>query len=226
MGTTIGIGIRIGSGVSIGPPAVINDGNTVAWFDAQENITKDGSDLVSVWGDKTGLAHHLLQATGTNQPLWSANGVLFDGIDNFMKCVAFEWNQPEFIYMVARQVTWTGGDSLFDGNGVGGGMFQQTVLSPAVRLYAGSYSTSNSNWTLNTFMILRLLFNGLNSSIQVNNTPAIVSDAGGNNMAGSTLGARADAGNPGNLEVKEIIGRTSALGEAEIYAYLAAKYSI
>ena len=34
-------------------PSVLTDGNTVAWFDSSENITKDGSDFVSVWGDKS-----------------------------------------------------------------------------------------------------------------------------------------------------------------------------
>ena len=31
----------------------------------------DGSNLVRIWGDKSVEGNDLLQATGTNQPLWS-----------------------------------------------------------------------------------------------------------------------------------------------------------
>ena len=99
-----------------GPPIILEDGNTVAWFDSTENITKDGSNFVSVWGDKSGLSHDLLQATGTNQPLWSAAGVLFDGVDNFMQTAPFTFNKPEQLYVVLRQVTWTANRDLWDGN--------------------------------------------------------------------------------------------------------------
>ena len=40
------------NGSAVENPAVIDDGNTVAWYDKDEYITKDGSNLVSVWGDK------------------------------------------------------------------------------------------------------------------------------------------------------------------------------
>ena len=87
-------------------PAILDDGNTVAWFDmAEKYMTKDGSDFVSQWDDRSGSTNHLLQVVGTNQPLWTADGVLFDGVDNFMKCVAFTLVQPEFIYMVVKHVT-------------------------------------------------------------------------------------------------------------------------
>lgn len=63
-----------------------------AWWDAADasTITKDGSNLVSAWTDKSGNSRDLAQATGTNQPTWTAsvlNGfpaIDFDGTDNYM----------------------------------------------------------------------------------------------------------------------------------------------
>ena len=111
-----------------GIPAVLSDGNTVAWFDLAENITKDGSDFVSVWGDKSGNGNDLLRIPSTRNPLWTTDGVLFDGIDDFMKCVTFTYAQPEQIYIVVKQISWTSTEYLFTGNtdGTYGGISKRT----------------------------------------------------------------------------------------------------
>ena len=204
---------------------VIDDGNTKIFFDSAIGITKDGSNLVSAWNSRIG-ANHLLQATGTNQPLWSASGVLFDGIDNFMKCVGFTWVQPEFLYLVVRQKTWTQGDYFFDGNVNNSGALFQYLANPGIQSYAGAYSGENPNLAINTWGIVRVLFNGASSKLIVNNTTPVTGNPGTANMGGLTLGAISDGSIKfSNTEVKEIIGRSSVLGEAEIYAYYATKYA-
>ena len=211
-------------------PLIINDGNTVGWFAYLENITKDGSDRVSAWGDKSGLAHHLLQAgADAIKPTITANGVLFDGTDDFMKGT-FTYNQPEMIYVVVKQVTWTFNDEFFDGATDNTGLFGQIATTPGIKVYAGSFSGENNNLAVNTFGIVRILFNGATSKLQVNNTSATTGDFGTNNMGGITLATRGSQINLyGNVEYKEIILRKvadTAPNEAAIYAYLAAKYSI
>lgn len=44
----------------------------MCWHDASDitTITKDAGDLVSQWDDKSGLARHLKQTTGSDQPKW------------------------------------------------------------------------------------------------------------------------------------------------------------
>ncbi len=101
---------------SISHPVIIDSSDTVAFFDSALGITKDGSNFVSNWADQSGEDNHLLQATGTNQPLWSSTGVLFDGVDNLMKCVAFTLVQPEMLYLVLKQVSWTSPRYLFSGD--------------------------------------------------------------------------------------------------------------
>lgn len=44
-------------------------------YEADQGITKDGSDRVSQWNDLTGNGVHLTQATGALQPLWVSNGI-------------------------------------------------------------------------------------------------------------------------------------------------------
>jgi len=216
--------------------AVLDDGNTVAWFDYLKNVTKDGSDLVSVWGDKSVDSlgalngNDLLQATGSNQPIVNANGILFDGIDNFMKCAAFTLVQPEFIYMVVNQVSWANFDYIFDGNTTNSGNLYQTGVSPEIAAVAGISSGRNDNLIIGIYGIVRILFDGVNSKLIVNNTSPISGDFGLRNMGGFYLGAISPAiGFFANIEVKEIIIRKvadNATDEQAIYEYLAEKYSI
>lgn len=211
-------------------PAILDDGNTVLWVDAQENIIKDGSDLVSVWGDKSGENNDLLQAVGANQPLWSTNGILFDGISQFMQTVGFTLVQPEMIYIVFKQVTWGLNLRIMDGLLTNdSGSIQQIISTPGIAGRANNTMPINNNLALNTFGIIRILFNGSASSFQVDKTGATIAEAGSNSMGGFTLGSRADVAVPANIQVKEVIIRKiadSSGDEQDIYDYLAAKYSI
>ena len=169
--------------------------------------------------------NHLIQATGVAQPLWSAaNGVLFDGINDFMKCSPFAFVQPEFIYFVVRQVTWTALKFIYDGNSdIFGSMYQWTV-SPSLRISNGIGCADDINLILNTFGITRGLFDNLNSSFQINNNPIQIGNFGINNMNGFTLGCSGNGvANFSNIEVKEIILRRTADNAAvqlQIYNYL------
>ena len=218
--------ISINSQRGVLPPAVLTDGSTVLWVDSKENITKNGSDLVSSWGDKSGNGNDLVQATETNKPTWNSNGVLFDGVDNFMKAVAFTLIQPEFIYIVFKQVTWTSNARVFDGNSGNSGTLVQNGTTPNLNAYAGAFSTASTDLTLDTYGIVRVLFNGASSTFQVNDNAQTTGNFGAANMGGFQLGFSLAYS---NIEVKEVIIRNvadSAQDEGTIYNYLADKYSI
>ena len=210
-------------------PAILDDTNTVLWVDYQTNITKDGSDLVSVWGDKSGNGNDLLQAVGTNQPLQTADGILFDGVDNFMKAVAFTLVQPEIIYIVFKPVSWGVNRTIFDGNSSLSGALFQGGSTPELKMYAGSVSPVNANATIGTYHIARVLFNGASSKMIINETTPLTGNFGASNMGGFNLGQRGSGSSFSNIEVKEVIIRKIAdtsPNEAEIYAYLSSKYGI
>ena len=210
--------------------AVIKASNTVAWFDSSDltTITKDGSNLVSLWKDKLLSGRDLIQVNGTNQPLYEVDGILFDGIDNFMKTAGFVYDQPEFIYGVLKQVTWTSNDRLFDGIANGSGELRQTTATPRITAYTTTGSIAfNSEFTVDTFKIVRLLFNGADSKLQINNTDATTGNAGTTSMSGFTIGAHGGNAAFSNIKVKELILRSvadNAANETAIYNYLANKY--
>jgi hypothetical protein len=60
------------SKVTVIPPFVPTDlSNLRQWYKADAGITKDGSDLVSVWADQSGNVVNLnLTSTGANRPIW------------------------------------------------------------------------------------------------------------------------------------------------------------
>ena len=146
-----------------------------------------------------------------------------------MKTLGFTLVQPEMLYLVIKQVTWTG-DYIIDGFATNTGGILQHTASPTIKAFAGSLSDANNNLIVNTYAIVRLLFNGVNSKLQVNETSAITGDFGAADMGGFTLGSKGNGlGNWTNIEATEIIGREvvdSAGDDQIIYDYLVNKYGI
>lgn len=183
-----------------------NPTSLVAWFRFGIGITESGG-FVSAWADQSGNGNDLLQATGTNQPAYSAGILTFDGVDNFMKCVAFTLNQPTQVSMLAQQVSWASQDIAIDGDTDITGVIQQLVSSPTVRLYAGAGAAGNSDWAVGVFDAVTALFAGASSSLLVGTNAATTGNAGTSNMGGFTLASAASGSFFFNMEVKEIIIR-------------------
>jgi hypothetical protein len=215
-------------------PSVLEDGNTVAWYIADETstITKDGSNFVSRWNDFLGSGHDLIQATDGKKPVWSSSGVFFNETDNdnYLATANFTFNQPVFIYIVARKNGWTASGYWFDGSTGDAMMIYNHTTLPGMKAYAGSLSTQNDNLDANTWGIVRVLFNGANSKLIVNATTPTTGDFGSQNMGGIILGMRS-GGTAGvnSIQFKELIFRKAADGstdETAIYNYLKAKYGL
>lgn len=212
-------------------PPIIEDSNTVGWYLSNDlsTITKDASDFMSEWRDFLGSGHDLLQAFGTSQFKWTIDGVLADGIDNFMQTLAFTFNQPEQIYMVFQAKSWASNDYFIDGGGDNTGFVRQTGTNPETDAYAGAVS-SRQDFPLNIFGIIRILFNGASSKYIVNDNIPITGNFGSINAGGFTLGSKGSLiSGFSNIQVKEILLRKivdTAQDEQDIYDYLKNKYSI
>ncbi len=199
--------------------------NLELWTRYNQGITETGSG-VSQWDDQSGNGNHLKQATGTNQPTMQADGsILFDGVDNYLVADAFTLVQPETIYLLFKQVTWTGNDYIFDGNSAEGGVLRQQPAgaSPQLAIYAGTALATNSDLTLDTYGVAAVVFNGASSVLQVDNGTPLEGAAGAANMGGFTLGRRATAANFSNIQVKEALIYSvahDAATRAQVITYL------
>ena len=200
-----------------GIPSQITDGNTVAWYVADDltTITKDGSNLVSRWNDKLESGHDLLQSgADTLKPVWGNDGVLFNDPEprglRYLKAAPFTLNQPTFIYAVVRYKIYVGQNYLFDGNSGDTCMvYMDAATGPSLKAYAGDFSPSNTNLAVNTWGIIRVLYSGASSKFGIN-TSFVTGNFGAGNAGGFILGASGYA--PGTTlgsytEWKEIIIR-------------------
>jgi hypothetical protein len=206
------------------------DGKTIAWYtyDDLTTITKNGYDSISLWKDKLGSGRNIASTT-TGQPRYTFDGVLFNGTTSYMQGT-FTYNQPEMIYMVVKKPIWSDGKYLFDGKGTDKGVVFDKATTPGIKAYAGTFSTQNDNMTLDTWVIVRVLFNGANSTLQINGTTATTGNFGASQMAGFTLASRAVVSSTFcNLYVKEVILRNNAddaSTQTAIYNYLKTKYGL
>lgn len=195
--------IYSGSGASGFTPASLP--NLAAWYRLGMGITVTGAG-VSQWDDQSGNARHLLQATDTNRPALQADSsILFDGADNFLKTGAFTLTQPETVYLLAKQVSFTNPDHIFDGNTANSGTLFQNVASPNVGLFAGSVAATNSGWAIGVYVACAAVFNGASSLIQIGSGTPTNGDPGAANMGGFTLGSSGSgAVEWANIQVKEV----------------------
>ena len=150
-----------------------------------------------------GKARDLLQGTGTNQPAYSAGVFTFDGVDNYLKTAPFTLNQPETIYLVVNQVSWTAGDSLIDGNTGNSMRVYQNSSTPGIALYAGATTNQNTDLTVGAFKILTAVYNGASSLLIVNAGTASTGNPGVNNGGGFTLGGT--VASYSDIQIKEAV---------------------
>lgn len=183
-----------------------------AWFRWGVGITEAGAG-VSQWDDQSGNAVHLKQATDTNRPAKQADGsILFDGVDNFLKCDSFTLNFPETVTLLFNQVSWTSNDYIFDGNTDNSGALSQKNggASPELSSFqngpATPYGTINGP-AVGTYGIVTCVFNAGNSMFYLNNAAPTTGSGGVLNMSGFTLGRAGASGIYANIQVKEAIVR-------------------
>lgn len=195
-----------------------------AWFRFGRGITSSGG-AVSQWNDDSGNARHLLQATGANQPTLQSDGsILFDGSNDYLKCVAFTLAQPATVYWLGKQVTWTVSAALFGGDTANTLDVTNTGSSPNVLMNAGSSAATNTNLALDVYAALAAVYNGASSLLQVNNTTATTGNAASAAAGGFTLGAKGNLANFSNIQVKEVLifsAAHDAETRARVMAYLA-----
>lgn len=190
--------------------ANIRDGNTWHWNRASDTlaITKNAGNYVSAWRDSLGSAIVLTQATDAKKPFHTGDSFIFDGVDDVMRA-SYAATQPEMLYMVIRQITWTNGDCFIDGYNGSAASMSQSGISPQIIFGSNSlYCTNVVNFPLNTFKIIRVKFNSGLSSIQINADTPKTAAIGTLSSGGITLGRWGFNDNYfANFEIKELFKR-------------------
>jgi len=172
------------------------------------------------------VAHDLVQATADYMPIWSSDGILLDGSNDYMQTRPFTVTQPSTIYMVVKFNTLSTGYILDTA-------WRATIdFYPVITggLYSLRLNTTNSILTLEgyNFVVIRIKLNGVTSSLQLNDYAALSVDGLTSNMDGLTIGAKYNIGVFSNAEFREIIIRNGIDSDADynsIYNYLTTKHS-
>lgn len=185
--------------------------NLAAWYRFRRGITNASG--CSVWYDYSGNQRPLLQATASLRPsLLSSGELLFDGVSQTM-AAAFALIQPYTLYMLFRQVTWTSGKIIVDGN-TGTAKITQSSGTQGLVANAGSSLSAGTAIGLGTnYGALCTVFNSTNSVYQsAGGGPSvtITGDAGTGNPGGITIGSDRSGGNPANIGVREVVIYTGA----------------
>ncbi len=220
----LGVTDRFGDAVGNPVPAY----NPAAWWKKNTGITTTLG-KVSQWTDQSGNGRHLLQAVALNQPTRAADGaVLCDGITQFMRVASFGLAQAVTLYIRGQQIAWASGKYVTDGTTLNTMIVQQTNggASPQLRLFAGGATPSNSDLAVGVYGTIEAVFNGVSSSILINNGTPVTGNAGTASPGGITLAADGDPvpGNHCNFQYKEVIafaGTLTAAQRSAVRAYLA-----
>ncbi len=131
-------------------------------------------------------------------------GLYFDGSNDYMQARVFILIQPETIYGVGKQVTWTGNDFWWAGTAAASmGLFQNGT-TPELKLNAGSSACSNTDLALQTIGSVAAVYNNTLGSLRVNKKALSAGTVGATAGNGFTLGAASDGTANGNVVVSEV----------------------
>lgn len=209
-------------------PSGLKDGKTAGWYDFTDlfYVSRDIYNFVSQVRDKSGNFRHFNQLIVNAQPILGVDGITFDGVNDFLKTDPFTLNQPEIIYAVFKENTWTDLDTILDGNAGNTMRLYQRTASGTLRILTGTSNVDNNTSVVNTFQIVTAMFNSTNSFLQINNRTKVAGNAGTGNAGGLTVGGSNITGNYANVTFKELIIRQDLSDYDNIKLYLSRKHGI
>jgi hypothetical protein len=206
------------------------------WLDINDSstITKDGSNNMSAWNDKSGNNNNAVQVTPVNQPIYSNNNrgeVLFNGTTSKMVATfPATFSQPTTIFCVGKAAT---GKAQYFYDGLVGGSSRQALSSDNTRwfIYAGGVSVLPNSALYNSNLHLHTaVFNGVTSKYRIDKGNQVTGDVGTHPVDGLRIGV----GSSGvsfflDGSINEILLFAGLLTDAQIKAvesYLSDKWGV
>jgi hypothetical protein len=171
-------------------------------------------------GARISGARDLYQGTTLKMALLSTgsdgrNVATFDGSNDYMKAAPFSLSQPETVYFVGSQVTWTSGEFIYDGNANDTMVLQQNTSTPRIIVFAGGSVVGTTELAIAARGVVCGVYNGASSSIRANRGQSTTGNAGSNNAGGVTLGGAGTAGaSPSNITFCEAAIFSAAQSES------------
>jgi hypothetical protein len=163
-------------------------------------------------------ARDLYQHLTASMPAFSVSGgyniATFDGTADYLKSAPYSLSQPESVYFVGSQVSWTNSDYLYDGNANDTMAVVQFTTTPNLISSAGGGGPQTTSLAVGVRGVISSVMNTTASSVRINAGAAVTASAGSSNGSGFTLGARAAATFPSNITWSEALIRSAADAEA------------
>ena len=210
----------IAAGGGIDDPTDIS--GCLVWTDAiNAAATYSNDDPVSTWTNDGSDAADAVQGTSDNQPLFKTNvidtdkpGILYDGINDFLRCNIANITQPSTHFIIFT--TQSGSDNIFDG--ISGG--RQTVVETSGRFYqygGGSSQDSGITYGVDTYCMLAF-FDGDNSYIRIDGIDGSVANCGTDGVADLSLGTTSFKGYIHAYALYNNIISPDSIADLEAYA--------
>lgn len=203
------------------PQTDITSGTLTYWFEWDDltTVTKNANNKVTLWTNKITLtpADNLAQADTSKSPTYG-DGLIFDGTGDFMKTSgAVNVTQPSTVIAVLKQISWKDYEYLWDGNNINNCSLGQRNASPELDIYAGAELRNQAGLTIGEYGIVTAIYNGVNSSIQINDVEAVTGNAGTTDMSGLTLARYGSVDSDwSNVAFKYILIYNGALSASDI----------
>jgi hypothetical protein len=191
-------------------PTALFSGNTGGYWDvalavANGDIYQDAAgttpaasdgDPVDRIDDYSGNGNTLVSNGGSGRPTLRNSGaqwwLAFNGTSHYLQA-AFTLAQPYTRVSAAQQVSWTGGDRLWDGKTSNGGILFQNGTTPQVYMFAGSSNPFSSAMTVGANHVVTEIFDGASSVLAIDNNGDNTGNPGSADPDGATIGARGSA---------------------------------
>ena len=203
-------------------------------------ITKDSSNLVSAWNDKSGQANHVVQATGSKQPLWvdrvqdTLPTIRFDGTDDSIRRGTFvngALTQPTTVFIVCKMGGASTPTQVVYDSGVGANRHVfYTYTSGTHGFYAGIELTGGGIVDTTKNLLYTQLFNTTSSTLRKSKIQINSGSVGTFTWNGITLGASTSGtGNPFTGDICEILVYNANVSDTDrdnIEQYLTKKWGL
>ena len=192
-----------------------------------DNIPKANGVQIAEWPDYSGIGRHLVQATGSKQPILvrdELNGhsvVRFDGVDDYLgyPSSSTNINQPFSGLFVMKQYTGGSFPQVWFSGFSAAPLFYANDNNGDLHLWGGASELNGDIGSWGDFAVYAFRANGGSSEIYRNGVSIVSGSAGSDGPSGVKIGVRgSDNGLASHIDIAEILMFYRSLSDAEILA--------